>query len=778
MTTIKRRLVPRVAAHSASRGWLAAFYGTYALMMAGGLNLVVRGQVAVAFAAPGMMLSGLVGLAFGVRCWRYRGLDDRTRRAWGIISIAFILMLAVPVLFAEFGAVRFPSPGDVVRMMLSLTLVTGLLTFPLRSISPRERRRIGLDLATVVVSGFSMLWYLVVGPGIAMTGASFDRVAAATAYPVTDLVLIFGVATVLLRGTDPSTRRPLSMLAAGGGFFVVGDTYLGYVRANDLPIELINTWPLLCYLTAHFLFATAALHQYERASGRRVRIGPERRVPVSTQLPYVAVGLAYSLMLAAAVAEGQLYPWSGLVAGGIGITGLVVARQVTAQRESHLMAVTDGLTGLANRPRLYDALDQALAQGSRANRTTGVVLADMNGFKHVNDTMGHQAGDQLLVGFGIILRRCVLGSDLVGRLGGDEFVIVLNDIRETANAEAVVRRILAEMQQPIMIDGSAIRLRASFGIAVCAPGEVEADELLHRADLAMYRAKRHGTTGWECYDPTMSAADGATFEDDLRRATQDGQLRIHYQPIVGLPDGQLLAIEALVRWEHPERGLLPPADFIDLAERIGVIEEIGYWVLEHSCQQALQWQRRMGERFMYLSVNVSARQLDNAAFAETVLDLLRRMDFNPRQLVLEVTESASVEQDAAIAQLETLNAAGVRVALDDFGAGSSSLRYLTRMPVDILKLDRSFVAALDGTTKGSAVAEAVIRLGQALQLDIVAEGVEDAAAARELTLLGCHTAQGFHFARPLPADAMDALIDRHAVAPLAQSQDSSHWLTP
>jgi diguanylate cyclase (GGDEF)-like protein len=481
-----------------------ALLGGYAVSMVGGLFSVVRGLSVPVVAAPSMILFGLVGLVLAVRCWRLGRLERRTRQAWGILSLAFLLIQVFPVLFGVFGADRFPSPGDVVRLVFTLVLFAGLVRFPVVPLGRTQRRKIGLDVATVVVGGFTVFWYLVLGPGFAATGAPARTVVAACAYPLVDLVLIFGLANILLRGADPATRRPLTLLAAGGGCFIVADVYLGYVRSHGLSIDRMDAWPILVYLTAHFLFALSAYDQYRQAAGVPAPANTAPRAPVAARLPYLAVALAYGLMLVAAAAEGQLFPWSGLVLGGVGITGVVMTRQVLVQQESHHLATTDGLTGLANRLQLYEAIDRAMSRAHRSGQAIAVVLADMNGFKAVNDTLGHKAGDQLLVQFATVLRRCVLGSDLVCRLGGDEFALVLHDIQDATNAEAVVERILADMQHPVDLGGTPVQMRASFGIAVCQPGQLGADELLHRADLAMYRAKRAGTGGLARYHPTMA----------------------------------------------------------------------------------------------------------------------------------------------------------------------------------------------------------------------------------------------------------------------------------
>jgi diguanylate cyclase (GGDEF)-like protein len=350
------------------------------------------------------------------------------------------------------------------------------------------------------------------------TGISIGKIVAASVYPVTDLLLTFSVAAVLLRATDPSTRGPLSLLAGAAASFIIGDVCLGYLRSHGLSVKLIDKWPLLIYLTAHLLLAAACLNQHRQAGRSRAATGGQRQVPVSTRLPYAAVVLGYTLMTVAAAGEKRLFPWSGLVLGSVCITAVVIARQMVMQRESHRLAGTDALTGLANRAQLYDTVARALERAEKSGRSTAVILADMNGFKRINDTLGHQAGDQMLGAFGQVLRRGVFGSDVAARLGGDEFAIVLHDIGEIGNAEAVLRRIRAEMIQPVTMGDRSVTLQASFGVAVCGPGQAGTDDLLHRADLAMYRAKREKNAGWVCYEPSMENSDGQLLEDDLRHA--------------------------------------------------------------------------------------------------------------------------------------------------------------------------------------------------------------------------------------------------------------------
>ncbi|HKT04667.1 MAG TPA: EAL domain-containing protein [Rugosimonospora sp.] len=449
------------------------------------------------------------------------------------------------------------------------------------------------------------------------------------------------------------------------------------------------------------------------------------------------------------------------------VRGIVVNhRDITARRavEDRLayQASHDPLTGVANRSAFLRALERAGTLAALGDQAIAVLFLDLDGFKQVNDALGHAAGDELLATVGAVLRRCVLGADLVGRLGADEFAVALTNITSTDNMVRVAKRVLAELETPVAIGERLVRARASIGLAMSGPDCHGPMELLARADTAMYHAKRGGSGGYQVYAAGMSErvpTGEPTLEDDLRLAAERGELRLQYQPVVALDSGRLVGVEALVRWEHPTRGWMPPSTFIPLAEATGLIVPIGAWVLEEACRRVDGWHRRCpGSRKMTLSVNLSPRQLTDEALIDTVLDVLDRTGYDPANLVLEVTESALVDYEASVPRLETLNKHGIRVALDDFGTGYSSLRYLTRLPVNVLKLDQCFVAELNGTPEGSALAEAVVRLGQSLHLETVAEGIEHAEQATELVGLGYGLGQGYHFSRPLHPDDIEALL--------------------
>ncbi len=432
-------------------------------------------------------------------------------------------------------------------------------------------------------------------------------------------------------------------------------------------------------------------------------------------------------------------------------------RAILARQAFH-----DPLTELGNRKLFIDHATDALADAD--DTITAVILIDLDGFKGVNDTYGHAAGDELLRTTAERLNANVRANDTVSRLGGDEFVVLLPRLADDRIADTVANRILRDLAQPLVIGETMLGIRASAGIALTRGSGTDVDDVMREADLALYQAKADGKGVARRYDPAQFAAAEQHRRDEaeLRRALDQGEFQVHYQPIVDLDGGHTVGVEALVRWQHPERGLLAPAAFLDLAEAMGMLPRLGGWVLEEACRQAAEWQRATPG--FELNVNLSASQLGNPDLIEEVRGVLARTGLPPNLLVLELTESVALTDLAESARvLGGLKALGVRIALDDFGTGFSSLSHLGTLPVDVVKIDRSFVQAMQGTA-GASVAEAVLQIARTFRLAPVAEGVEDAMQATRLRELDCAQAQGYHFARPMPADDLTALLTRQATA--------------
>jgi len=434
-----------------------------------------------------------------------------------------------------------------------------------------------------------------------------------------------------------------------------------------------------------------------------------------------------------------------------------------AAEKEHL-ALHDPLTELANRSLFKTRVEQALNRRRRGLNAFAVAFVDLDDFKAVNDSMGHSAGDELLVEVAQRLRQSVRVGDTVARLGGDEFAILLADTTNAADVAEVAERIVRSLQTPVSILGQDVAAQGSVGI-VMASGEEAADDLLQHADVAMYTAKAAGKDRYEFFQPQMHAAvlERLQLEADLRQAIQRQEFSIFYQPILELQTGRIAAAEALIRWRHPERGLLGPQAFIAVAEATGLIVPIGELVLETACRQACRWQRQYpSEPPLSISVNISAQQLKDPRLLGSVSRILKESELDPGCLILEITETVWVERSQArlIGVLQELKGLGVRLAMDDFGTGFSSLSYLEYLPIDILKIDKCFVDGINKGSEGSALAAALVKVGEALHLKTVAEGIEQAAQAGQLRALGCSMGQGFLFAQPMTASSMDRLLRR------------------
>ena len=449
------------------------------------------------------------------------------------------------------------------------------------------------------------------------------------------------------------------------------------------------------------------------------------------------------------------------------VRGLVLnTRDVSDRKELEAQLVHqafhDGLTGLANRTLFAERVEHALARSGEGE--LAVLFIDLDDFKHVNDSLGHAAGDQLLVAAARRLQGCLRPADTAARLGGDEFAVLLERVTDAEAATAVAGRVLDTLHQPFGLNGRTIPIKASLGVATGRPGTDEAEELLRNADVAMYAAKAGGKDRYELFRPDMheDMLQRLELETELRHAADRDQLVLHYQPIVELVSGRITRVEALVRWEHPTKGLLPPPAFIPLAEEQGLIGPIGNWVLLQACLQARRWQDQFPDAPpLSVHVNLSGRQLEEQQLVGEVVQALETARLSPRLLTLEITESVLVSDiEAMSTRLRELKGLGVLLAIDDFGTGYSSLSYLRRFPIDMLKIDKAFVDGIGRGREDTALAHAIIKLSHTLQLHAVAEGIEEPEQATNLVTLGCRDGQGFYFSRPLPTAAMTELLGK------------------
>ena len=456
----------------------------------------------------------------------------------------------------------------------------------------------------------------------------------------------------------------------------------------------------------------------------------------------------------------------GVFTGYRGTGSDITERKLTEQRIEFL-AYHDPLTGLPNRVLLEDRLEQAIAQAERGHHGLALVFMDLDNFKKINDSLGHAAGDALLKEVATRLKHCVRDTDTISRQGGDEFVLVLGGLHGSEGSLPVLTKIMESLQEPFVCEGNELSTSASMGVALYPQDGDCFDILRKKADMAMYRAKEAGRNTYRFFDEAMDeeAVEHLLMRSGLRRAVERGEFVLHYQPQVDIASGRVVGVEALLRWEHPEFGLVHPGRFIPVAEDSGLIVPIGAWVIEEACRQAMAW-RRAGLPELVMAVNLSAAQFRRHGIEDTVAQALQRSGLVPALLELELTESILLQDvEQVLATVQRLKQLGVQLAIDDFGTGYSSLSYLKRFDIDKLKIDQSFIRDLASDPDDAAIVRAIIQMAHSLGLRAIAEGVETAELLQQLRGFGCDEAQGYHYARPMPAAEFEHYLTQRSSAP-------------
>ncbi|MEX3957194.1 putative bifunctional diguanylate cyclase/phosphodiesterase [Trinickia sp. EG282A] len=671
--------------------------------------------IAVLASYTALDMASNVSTAKGRSAWRWLAAGA-CAMGIGIWSMHFTGMLAF--------SLPIPLGYDPAITGASLLIAIASSAFALWWVSrPSLSWRSVIGGALVMGAGISSMHYTGMAAMRMMPGIQFDR--SLTAASIGIAVLASGAALQLafrLRARSSRVKLWRAGAAVVMGSAIIGMHYTG-MAAAEFPVGAV---------------CGAALDGF-RTDGLALS---------------VAIGTVAVLVLALTVSVFDLRLQTRASA--------LAESEARAHELAHL-ATHDMLTGLPNRAAFEARLNESMADIDLHGNHVAVMFIDLDGFKAVNDALGHHAGDLLLIEVARRMRKTLRRGDMVARLGGDEFVMVVN-IDRPADAAEIARGILGSLDHRFELQGLELHLSASVGIAVYPDDGKHPHELLRAADAAMYRAKSQGKNGYWFYDPSLeaNARELLQLAQDLRWAVQRNELILYYQPKLDVSGDTIVGVEALLRWRHPTRGLILPERFIALAERVGLILPIGEWVIDEACRQISNW-RSMGLTNWTMAVNLSAIQIRHSALPDIVCAALERHAVAPHCLVLEITESTMVDMDASIQVIERLHRMGVQIAIDDFGIGYSSLLNLKRLPVHELKIDRGFVRELESRTSDEAIVSAIVAMGKTLNLRIVAEGVETAEQHALLSGIGCHSMQGFLFAQPMPADRLVESIEQDGV---------------
>ncbi|HLH13617.1 MAG TPA: EAL domain-containing protein [Solirubrobacteraceae bacterium] len=742
-------------AHAAGVGWLGS-----------GLVFNLVGGASVAALVLGAQLNCAAG--------------SRARTPWRLLAAGQGLFLASDVLSSNyerlFGrAQSFPSVADPFHLAFYPLLVAGMLLL-VRQRHERRPRAALIDALIVTLALATLLWVYLIAPYDGRQSLSTLSRLTSIAYPSMD-ILVLGVLARVASGCH--RREPAFALLLGSVVvLLLSDAVHGWQLMGGAGTSgLMHAG----WATYYALVGAAALHPSMRqlsspgptSDGRLTRARLALLTCASLTVPLLIVARAAlheSLDLYVLVGSSAFMFALVLVRmAGIVHRNEELARQMvelterSAQAELEHQAFHDTLTGLPNRALLRNRVAHALAGRRRERLPVAVLFLDVDDFKNVNDSLGHVTGDCVLQEIARRLQDCMRPVDTAARLGGDEFAVLVHDTDSELHAVEIAQRVIAALAQPLALEGRDVAISVSLGIAFSdrdmVSGE-DADELLRNADAAMYRAKENGKGHYEIFQPEMHAKALARLElkADLQRALDAGEFTLRFQPIVDLARGDIAGMEALVRWEHPQRGTIAPLEFVPLLEDTGMIVPVGRHILEQACAWAARVQRCCPRTPpLSMAVNVSASQLQRPELIEEVRAALRESAIAPRSLTLELTESVMMQDmELSLLRLKALRALGVKLAIDDFGTGYSSLNYIRRLPVDILKIDRSFLA--DPSPQVAELTAAIVQLARIFELQAVAEGIEQRSQLERLREIGCDFGQGFHFSKPLTGEDLLAMV--------------------
>jgi diguanylate cyclase (GGDEF)-like protein len=713
-------------------------------------------------------LAVVVAIVVGVRLHR-----PRAATAWYLMAVGQGLWVVADSLFNfqqdVLGNDAFPSLADAFYLLGYPVIAVSLALLVKGRSGARHDLGPLLDSATVT-AGLSLLsWILIARPTIQSLDNAVGAAAVAAAYPAMDILLIGALVRLI---STPGGRSPaFRYLLLALGLLIAADTLtvaFNLYSSNDFA-AVDYLW-----LFSYVAWGAAALHPSMVHMSDAVN-APDIRFRGTRLVAVVLATLISPAILAVHQVTGVPIDVWAVIIGTVVMFLLVVMRMnlsieqiaaahealETLQDELAVQATHDPLTGLANRTQAMRLLAGALGRARRRGTSIGLLFIDLDGFKGVNDNHGHQTGDAVLQQVARRMANLVREGDFVARLGGDEFVVGIEDVSDEQGVVTLAHRLIAAVSEPIQVDETlTVQVGASVGIALGRGGETDVETLLHEADLAVYRAKASGRGCAELFSGSARAAlkERNDLERALVDAIADGELVLHYQPIVNLATGVTECYEALVRWDRPGFGLVQPDDFLPIAESSDLICQLDAWVLRAAVAQLARWNRQRGDRDLQVAVNISGRHISQHRIQSDVAGALRVSTVDPGQLVIEVTETALMDGSVAATNLEALRHAGVVVSLDDFGTGYQSNAQLSRLPVDVVKIDRGFVAAASASER--SLLELMVKAAHAFGAEVVAEGVERADQLDLARALGCEFAQGFHLGRPVPADQLDtATVD-------------------
>lgn len=729
----------------------------------------------------------------------------RLSLAWSFLALALLSVATGNILWAVFevglGIEPFPSAADGFYLAYYPLVLIGVLLLPTRKLHPTDRWRIGLDIGIVMVAATLALWTYWLGP--LAEAVHEERLVVwllSLAYPVASLILLGALLMLLYRQPKGEQSGPLFLVALSLGMGILGDTVYGYQAV--VGVYQSATWLDLTWLMGSLLYFMAGSWQAHRATPA---VTAEQETGSTTQsrlnswltyMPYAWAIAAYLMLEESHWRGDHLDSW---LTWGVGVViALVLVRQMATLRENDFLftqvrqqALTlsqtnqelqveieerrraeqqlahdtlhDALTGLPNRVLFLDRLRHAIElTRRRQGYHFAVLFLDLDHFKVVNDSLGHTVGDQLLISIAHRLRLCLRAGDTVARLGGDEFVILLEDTGRADDAPLAANRLLETLKQPFHLNGHEFPVTASIGIIADAGSYDRPEDILRDADIAMYQAKTNGKARSEVFSVELRERLQLRLdlENDLRHVLERDELELYYQPILSLQSDCITGFEALLRWHHPQRGLIAPNVFIPIAEETGLIVPIGCWVLRQACRQLCAWQDQFPQHPpLTMSVNISGVQFVAPGFIDQVAEIVREAGIDPMSLRLELTETVWLNSTSEVITLfQQLSNMGIQLHIDDFGTGYSSLAYLQYFPIRMLKIDRSFLTQMGEDGGNKEIVRAVISMAHDLGMEAVAEGVETVEQCQDLKRFGCNYGQGYLFSRPTTSAEIEKML--------------------